>query len=223
MLEDTIKILFIFILIAATFIITRKDILSIITAYSIQSFLISLLAAVLYLGSGNKVLVILASLTFASKVLLIPAFMKRIQKRIKIKRDVDFNYFSPTTALALSLLMILTGYTFLSHTLKAFSLSSTFVFGTVVGISLMLMGLMVIFNRKQAITNIVGYLTMENGVLIMSLFITELPLLIEVLILVDLISLILLSTILSFGINADIEEFTEHFANPLAWLKGDEE
>jgi hydrogenase-4 component E len=69
------------------------------------------------------------------------------------------------------------------------------------------MGMIVIFTRKQTITNIVGYLTMENGVVLFSLFLTELPLLIEVLIIVDLIMLTLIATILAFGIDSTIEEF----------------
>jgi hydrogenase-4 component E len=67
--------------------------------------------------------------------------------------------------------------------------------------------MLVIFTRKQTITNIVGYLTMENGVLLFSFFLTELPLMIEVLIVVDLIILTLLAAILAFGIDSSIEEF----------------
>jgi hydrogenase-4 component E len=69
------------------------------------------------------------------------------------------------------------------------------------------MGMIVIFTRKQTLTNIIGYLTMENGVVLFSLFLTELPLLIEVLIIVDLIMLTLIVTILAFGIDSTIEEF----------------
>jgi hydrogenase-4 component E len=69
------------------------------------------------------------------------------------------------------------------------------------------MGMIVIFTRKQTLTNIVGYLTMENGVVLFSLFLTELPLLIEILIIIDLIMLTLIATVLAFGIDSTIEEF----------------
>jgi len=69
------------------------------------------------------------------------------------------------------------------------------------------MGMIVILSRKQTITNIVGYLMMENGVLLFSLFLTELPLMVEFLIVLDLIILTLMATILAFGINSTIEEF----------------
>jgi len=73
--------------------------------------------------------------------------------------------------------------------------------------SIVFMGMIVVFTRKQTLTNIIGYLTMENGVVLFSLFLTELPLLIEVLIIVDLIMLTLIATILAFGIDSTIEEF----------------
>jgi hydrogenase-4 component E len=85
--------------------------------------------------------------------------------------------------------------------------SSLFFLGATVGMSIVFMGMIVIFTRKQTLTNIIGYLTMENGVVLFSLFLTELPLLIEVLIIVDLIMLTLIVTILAFGIDSTIEEF----------------
>jgi hydrogenase-4 component E len=89
--------------------------------------------------------------------------------------------------------------------------------GATVGVSIVFMGMLVIFTRKQTLTNIVGYLTMENGVVLFSLFLTELPLIIEFLIIIDLIMLTLIATILAFGIDSTIEEFHARlnpFANP---------
>ena len=81
------------------------------------------------------------------------------------------------------------------------------------------MGMLVIFSRKTAITKIVGYLVMENGVLLFSLFFAELPMIVEILIILDLIMLILIATILAFGIDSTLEQFHEKI-NPLPkWLK----
>jgi hydrogenase-4 component E len=67
--------------------------------------------------------------------------------------------------------------------------------------------MLVIFSRKKVVTKTVGYLVMENGILIFSLFMAELPFIIELLIIVDLIIFILLATILSFGIESTEEDF----------------
>jgi hydrogenase-4 component E len=53
----------------------------------------------------------------------------------------------------------------------------------------------------------VGYLTMENGVLLFGLFLAEMPFIIEVLLVIDLLMLIVLATIMAFGIDSSIEAF----------------
>jgi hydrogenase-4 component E len=91
--------------------------------------------------------------------------------------------------------------------------------GAVIGVSLALMGMMVIFTRKQMITKILGYLTMENGVLLFSLFVAELPFIIELLIILDLVMLIVLATVLAFGIDTSIDEFHDKLNSFTLWFK----
>ena len=135
--------------------------------------------------------------------------MRQVQKKLNLKRDVQFHFLSPITALFASVFIVLFVYLSFSTLIAPLNIfnGSLFFLGATIGLSLAFMGMIVIFTRKQTITNIVGYLTMENGVVLFSLFLTELPLLIEVLIVVDLIMLTLLATILAFGIDSTIEEF----------------
>ena len=132
-----------------------------------------------------------------------------VQKRLNIKRDVKFHFLIPITALlasivhrAVCILLILQ----LLSELNRFNSSLFFLrrhsryLNSIHGYDCNL-------HTETNLTNIVGYLTMENGVVLFSLFLTELPLLIEVLIVVDLIMLTLIATILAFGIDSTIEEF----------------
>jgi len=207
LLDGMIKILIALILASAAVIIVKRDILSLISTYTIQSFFLVLIALVLFTEKWDIMLLYLAIVTLVSKVIIIPQFMKKIQKQLNIKRDVEFHYLSPASGLFTSIFIVLSVYIFLSHVIGKLSLSSVFFYGATVGISLTFIGMLIIFSRKQIITHIVGYITMENGVLLFSLFVTELPLIIEVLIVVDLIMLTILATILAFGINSSIEEF----------------
>lgn len=219
--ETLIKLLFVLILISAALIIIRRDLLSLVSTYAIQSALLAILAAVIYLKETNILLLYLALLTLISKVIIIPYAIKRIQQSLHLKRDVEFHYLTPTTAIFSSLLLVLVVYGFLSKILGELSLSSMFFLGATTGVSLTLMGLIVIFSRKQTITNIVGYLTMENGVLLFSLFMAELPLIIEFFIIVDLLMLTVLATIFAFGIDSSIEEFHAKLNPFKIWNKGE--
>jgi hydrogenase-4 component E len=177
------------------------------------------MAGLLFVETGSISLLFLAIIILVSKTIIIPTFMSHILRKLNIKRDVEFHFLSPTKALFASVIIIVFVYISFAHLLAELNFfnSNLFFLGATIGISIVFMGMIVIFTRRQTITNVVGYLTMENGVVLFSLFLTELPLLIEVLIAVDLIMITLLSTILAFGIDSTIEEFHNRlnpFQNP---------
>ena len=74
---------------------------------------------------------------------------------------------------------------------------------------MLLIGMLIIIARKKIITKIIGYLMMENGVVLLSIFIGDLPLLIEILILIDLLVLLALTSVLGFGMDSSVESFHE--------------
>ena len=207
--EGIIKVLFVLLIISAAMIITRRNVNSLLMTYAVQSFIIASIAFVLYLKEGGYVLLSLMLLTLATKTFLIPFIMKRIFKSIKVGRDVEFRYLSPVSSIFVSILIIMVVYASFSKVFAGLALPSVFFLGIVLGVSLLFMGLLVMFSRVKAITKIIGYLSMENGVLLFSLFFAELPFIIEVLIVLDLLMIIVLSTILAFGISSTMKEFYE--------------
>ena len=213
---NLVQLLIVLLLATAAIIIMKRDIRSLIKTYAFQSLLLAILALLNFVETGSITLLFLAIIILISKVWIIPRFMGFVQKRLKIKRDVQFHFLSPVASLLASIVIILFVYLAFSSLLSELNRfnSSLFFLGATVGMSLVFMGMIVIFTRKQTLTNIVGYLTMENGVVLFSLFLTELPLLIEVLIIVDLIMLTLIATVLAFGIDSTIEEFHARL-NPL--------
>jgi hydrogenase-4 component E len=219
LLGDITKILFVLILATAALIITVRTLSSLFTIYAIQSWFIAAVAGVLYIRTGNVVLLWLAILTVVSKAFLIPYVMKRIQKTMNLKRDVEFRYLTPIGSILVATAMIFLVYRAFSNFLVQLSEDDLFFFGAVIGVSLALMGMMVIFTRKRMITKILGYLTMENGVLLFSLFIAELPFIIELLIIIDLVMVIVLATVLAFGIDSTIEDFHTKLNSFTLWFK----
>ncbi|MDD5190699.1 MAG: hydrogenase subunit [Dehalococcoidales bacterium] len=217
--DDLTKILFVLVLATAALIITVRTVSSLFNIYAVQSWLIAGMALVLYLKTGSGVLLALAILTVASKAFLIPYVLKRIQRTMQLKRDVEFRYLTPISSVLVGTALIFLVYRSFSRFLVEMSGEDLFFFGAVIGVSLTLMGMMVIITRKRMITKIIGYLTMENGVLLFSLFIAELPFIIELLIIIDLVMLILLATILAFGIDSTIDDFHTKLNSFTTWFK----
>jgi len=201
-----VTILSVIILLTAAIITISRNIVSMIFIYAGQSLLIVIIATVLFFSEKSPTLLIIAFLTLLTKVLLIPYVMNNVQHKLKIKRDVEFHYLSPIGAIFLSVFVFFIVYSTFSNLLSVLMDKTQLIIVTL-SISLVFMGMIVMFTRKQTITNVIGYLTMENGVLLFSLFVTELPLLIEFLVLLDLIILIILATLLAFGIDSGIDEY----------------
>lgn len=221
-----IKILFVCVIITAAYIITTKNLISLVRVYALQSLTLVLIALALYWYEGAAILLAIAGITLIFKVIVIPYFITAVQEKIRIKRDIEFHFLSPTSSLLISLILMLLVYITLSRIVGIDAVTgsseSPFFFGAVIGISLLLMGMMVTFSRKKAITKVLGYLSMENGVLLFGLFVTELPFIIEFLIIIDLVILILLTTILTVGIDSTLEEYHNRLHRFYLWEEQEE-
>ncbi|RJO63177.1 MAG: hydrogenase subunit [Dehalococcoidia bacterium] len=204
---DVIEIFFVLILGTAAFIITQRTLRSLFTIYTMQSIILALIALILYIQHGTLSLLFIALLTLVIKALVIPAFLRRTLVVMPVKRDLQFRYLTPASSIFLSAVLFFIVYTSFSNVAGQLFSDRLFFLGGVIGVSLALIGMMVIFSRQKVVSKIVGYLTMENGVLLFGLFIAEMPFIIEVLIVIDLLMLIVLSTIMAFGIDSSIEAF----------------
>lgn len=213
-----IKIMFVMVLFTTFLIIMQRTISSLFSIYAVQSLLMALIALMLFTENGQPVLLALAVLTVVSKVILIPYALYRVQVSTAIKRDIDFRYFTPISSIIVGMLLVFFVY-FLFNRILPVPGDHLFSIGAVVGVSLGLIGMLVICSRKKVITKLVGYLTMENGILLFGLFMAELPFIIELLIIVDLIIFILLAIILAFGIDSSIEDFHRRLGAFANWLK----
>lgn len=207
-LPALIRILLVVVIITAAYIISTRNLITLVSVYAFQSLTLVIMALALYSYEGGTVLLAIAGITFISKVLVIPYFIATIQERVRIKRDIEFHYLNPTTSLLVSMALMLFIYIGLSKIMDGTPARESLVFfGAVIGLSLMLMGMMVTFSRKRAITKVLGYLSMENGVLLFGMFVTELPFIIEFLIIIDLIILVMLTTILTVGLDSTLEDY----------------
>jgi hydrogenase-4 component E len=206
-ITDLIEVCFVLILGTAGFIMTQRSLRSLFTVYAAQSLILTLIAAALFIEHRTLSLLFIALLTLGIKTFIIPAFLRRTLVVMPVKRDIEFRYLTPASSIILSAVLLFVVYTSFSNVSTALFGDRLFLLGGVIGVSLALMGMMVIFSRKKVVSKIVGYLTMENGVLLFGLFIAEMPFIIEVLIVVDLLMLIVLSTIMAFGIDSSIEAF----------------
>jgi len=194
------------ILVTAFLIVSSRSLVFYIRLFALQSFLLGVVAFLVVLGYRETHILIAAFLTIALKAIAIPMVLTRVIERIQVRKEIDFS-----VNIAASLLLC-GGMVVLSESVAQSILSGqqtdTSAVSRVlsVSIAMMLIGLFIMMTRKKALTQIIGLLTMENGVFLSGLSITYgMPLIVEVGIFFDILIAVLILGVFVFRINKTFE------------------
>src|SRR5258708_31490281 len=157
---QVINLLAAVVLLLAFGMLSQRRILSLITLFAAQGFVLFLSTALVAALTDQKHLYISAAVTLVLKVALLPWILHRLIRRLNVKWDVETLINIPTTMLVGILLVIL-----------AFNLAAPIsqLAGTVtrstLGIALasMLLSFMMMITRSKAVPQVIGFLSMETG------------------------------------------------------------
>jgi hydrogenase-4 component E len=161
------------------------------------------------LGYGVTHILIAAVLTIAVKAIAIPVVLTRIIERIQVQKEIDFSI-NITASLLLCGGMVILADSVAESILSGQRADTTAVSRVLsVSIAMMLIGLFIMMTRKKAVTQIVGLLTMENGVFLSGLSITYgMPLIVEVGVFFDILVAVLILGVFMFRINRTFDSIS---------------
>ena len=153
--------------------------------YAAQSFLLSALAVLAAASRGLPELYVLAGLSFALKVVAVPAVITRIL------RDTSAEIAgSGTLSVASEVLLAIVVAAFGFFAMGALDISSDVLPKTALSVSVavVLVAFVLIIARRDLVSQAVGFFSLENGVSLASLVVAAgLPLILEVAFLFDLL------------------------------------
>ena len=197
-----IEILAATILVTTFLIVSSSSLMFYVRLFAIQSFLLGLVALLVAVGFGETHILIAAILTIAVKAVVIPIALTNVIDKIKVHKEIDFTI-NITTSLLLCALLVILADSVAKPILEAQRVSDLAVFKVLpISIAVMMIGLFIMIARKQAVSQIVGLLTMENGVFLAGLSITYgMPLIVEVGIFFDIFVAVLIMGVFVFRIN----------------------
>jgi hydrogenase-4 component E len=204
------------ILVTAFLVVSSRSLVFYIRLFALQSFFLGVVALLVVLGYGETHILIAAVLTIAIKAIAIPVVLSRVIERIHVRKEVDFSINIPASLLLCGGMVILADS--VAHSiLDAQGADAPAVSRVLsVSIAMMLIGLFIMMTRKKAITQIVGLLTMENGVFLSGLSITYgMPLIVEVGIFFDILVAVLILGVFIFRINKTFESISIDFLRSL--------
>ncbi len=183
---------------------------SYLRAYILNSWLLSLLIAIVAFMVGETHLYIASVTTLVSKGIIIPMLLKKIVREMDITYD-DEPYISNTLSLAIAGILVAVVYTSLSQGIFVIGFSKNVL---QISIAVILIGLLIMITRKKAITQVIGLLCMENGLFLAGFSLTfGMPIIIELGVLFDMLMGVIILGIFSIQIkrvfaSADLDKLT---------------
>ncbi len=174
-----------------------------IYAFAWQGALLSVTTALVALVSGHSHLYISALLTFGLKALLIPWMLYRMARRLHIQREVETVSHPSLIMLAGAVLVVFCYYVALPVT----QLSTLVTRNTIaVSMATVLLGMLLMITRRAAVAQVIGFMSIENGLFFAAVASTYgMPMIVELGVAFDVLVAAVLFGIFFFQIRASID------------------
>ena len=201
--EQAILLLAAMVLFTSFALLAQTRILNLIRVFAWQGTLLAVTTGMVAVVSGQHHLYISALLTFVLKALLIPWMLHRLVLRLDIQRDVD-SVVQPAVVLLGGAALVVFCYWV---ALPIVHLSALITRNTIaVSMAVVLLGMLMIISRRKAVSQVVGFMSMENGLFFAAMVSTYgMPMAVELGIAFDVLVAAILFGVFFFQIRASID------------------
>jgi hydrogenase-4 component E len=140
--------------------LSQRRILSLINLFMAQGAVLFASTAIVAYTTGQHHLYTSAAITLVLKVILLPWILHRLIRRLNVKWDVETLINIPATMLIGLVLVILA----FNLTLPISQLAGTITRSTLgIAMACVLLAFMMMITRSKAVPQVIGFLSMENG------------------------------------------------------------
>lgn len=193
--------------------LSQRRILSLIHLYTLQG--VALVSANLILGfvTADTHLYVSAALTLLLKVGLIPWILHRLVQRLNVKADVEPLLNIPTTLVA-GIALVIVAFNVAAPISR---LAESVARGTLgIALACVLLSFMMMITRAKAIPQVIGFLSMENGLFFAAAAATNgMPMIVELGIGLDVLVGILILGVFMFQIREQFDSLDIHHLEKL--------
>ncbi len=172
-------------LLFALILLWRRSVHAYIGAFACQSAALAGVTVLVAAYSGDAALYFVAALLLALKGIAIPRLLRRMEQRFGGQRELR-PYINAPASVLIAALVVMVAY-IVTRPLVAISDLPTR--GAMpLAMALVFMGLFIVVSRKKALTQIIGFLMLENGVALLAVLGTYgVPLVVEFGVFLDLL------------------------------------
>ncbi|MDP2833909.1 MAG: formate hydrogenlyase [Pseudomonadota bacterium] len=140
--------------------LSQRRIVGLITLFAWQGAALTLSTAIVAWSTGQHHLYYSAALTLVLKVIAMPWFFYRLVKKLDVDREVETMINIPTTML-IGIVLVIFAF---NLALPISQMSGTMTRSTLgIALACVLLAFLMMITRRKAITQVIGFLAMENG------------------------------------------------------------
>jgi hydrogenase-4 component E len=198
-------------LVFGLFLLWRRSIRAHITALAWQSAMLAGVTALVAGFSGHASLYVVAAAVFGLKVVVIPRLLNGMERRFGGERELQ-PYVNVGASLCVAAVLVLVAY---SVTRPIVAVSQLPTRGAVpLAMALIFISLFIVVSRKKALTQIVGFLMLENGIALLAVLGTYgIPFIVEMGVFLDALMGFLVMQVFVYHIHEtfesiDVEQLT---------------
>lgn len=155
-----ISILAALVLLTSFGLLIQKRVYGLLHLFAWQGLFLSISTAVVGYVAKQHHLYISSILTLALKVIVLPYILHSLITRLNIRKEIDTVVNIPTTML-MGIALVIFSY----HLTAPIRELSTLVTRSIIAVALatVMLGLLMMITRRHAVTQIIGFLALENG------------------------------------------------------------
>jgi hydrogenase-4 component E len=181
----------------------RRGVPAYVNAFTWQSLVLAAIAATVGWFAGQRELYLVAALLLVVKGFAIPWLLHRMERRFGTERELA-PYVNTATSLVVAGLLVLFGYAVMRPVVAASELPTRAAMPLAMG--LVLVSLFVVVSRKKALTQVIGFLMLENGIALLALLgAYGIPLIVELGVFLDALMGFLVMQIFVYRIHETFE------------------
>jgi hydrogenase-4 component E len=193
--------------------LAQRRIVTLVNLLAVQGALLFLATILLAWRTGQGHLYLSAALTLALKVVLLPRILHRLIRRLAVYWDSE-PLVSPATTMLLGLLVVVFAFG-LAQPISA--LASTATRNSIgIAVAVVLLSFMTMITRRKAMSQVVGFLSMENGLFFGAMSATYgMPMIVEFGVALDVLVAVLVLGIFFFQIREQFDSLDLHHLESL--------
>jgi hydrogenase-4 component E len=193
--------------------LSQRRIVTLVNLYAVQGAVLAAATLLLAWRTGERHLYLSAALTIVLKVTFLPWLLRRLLRRLDIYRDSEPRL-NVTGTMLVGLLIVVFAFALAQPITRLASTSTRSAIG--IAISVVLLAFLMMITRRKAVAQVVGFLSMENGVFFGAMSASYgMPMVVELGVALDVLIAVLVLGVFFFQIREQFDSLDLHHLESL--------